>query len=304
MKSSDADTGRTVVIIDESASINSQRKINSHGVSYVSTKDASLFKQFIIENYNKWLDQNNHKNASGPNYVHNKVSTLLFNEVFELYHTNTKETAKRLDPVCNYYPEKSTKFGDAIACAAHMYMNECNVKFIMFSDGEENASNIFYDKAELDILLDLKANRGWEFFYASTRNRVNDAPLARMQLQPLGRLEAQENVLTEADLHNTFPSLIDESHYFSIIRSEAAIQKWLEMNNVQFVMNLPKNQGKTHNEVQEIIARNQYHSFFSTELWSNYGLWRQSGIRDVSIMLNDQPQDMIGDNKPTLAPIF
>lgn len=283
MKPSDAITGRTVVIIDESASINLLKKEASISDQH---NTSLLIKQFIIENYNKWLDQNKPKQANGPEYLHDKVSTLLFNEVFELYHTNTKETAKRLDHVCNYYPEKSTKFGDAITCAAHMYMNECNVKFIMFSDGEENASNIFKDKAELEILKDLKKKQGWEFFYASTRNRINDAPLARFQMMPIGRLEEKENVLTEADLHNTFPALIDEYHYFSIIRNSTSIEKWLQMNNVQYVMDLPENKGKTHQEIKEIIANNKYYSFFSTELWSDFSIWKESGIRDVLSFFN------------------
>jgi len=243
LKSADAHKGRTIVIIDESASISNKRALAGVADAYGGrgfSRVTGVVTQFVVKSYNKWLEYlRDSKEVKREDWVHDRLTVLKFNEEFEIMHTNAKDEAQKLNRDCNYYPERNTKLRDAIGCVAHMYQNECNNKVIMFSDGEENSS-VEFSRDEiaknggLDPIktkyYELLKNRGWNLFYAYTWKTAPDV---------------------HSILHDELSQLVDAStNIFELTRDEATLLSWLhqEDKGVEF---------------------SSYPSFFNTDMWAS-----------------------------------
>merc|ERR1719220_461360 len=243
LKSADAHKGRTIVIIDESASISNKRALAGVADAYGGrgfSRVTGVVTQFVVKSYNKWLEYlRDSKEVKREDWVHDRLTVLKFNEEFEIMHTNAKDEAQKLNRDCNYYPERNTKLRDAIGCVAHMYQNECNNKVIMFSDGEENSS-VEFSRDEiaknggLDPIktkyYELLKNRGWNLFYAYTWKTAPDV---------------------HSILHDELSQLVNAStNIFELTRDEATLLSWLhqEDKGVEF---------------------SSYPSFFNTDMWAS-----------------------------------
>jgi len=265
MTEEDTQKGRTLVLLDESASISEKSNIG-----WRSNQHSGLLKNYIIHNFNNWKEKLGKTPVDGEKYIHDKLTVMMFNEDFRILHTNKKETAKDLSALCNYYPERNTAFRDALGCAFHMYENECNVKVIVFTDGEENKSQLLTQTDEntnqlVNMVQNKIKNRGWEVNFISTLSKDDI-------------LQHAETDRVLPTVYKLAPTILSQSKILPMSRNQATIKAWLKADESY------KEDQKSDNP----IGLKQPPSVFDTELWENHDVWTIQDQEGNDVQLVDR----------------